>query len=71
MRLNLVCRVRVASLDIPLRRHDEHTNKSLVNAWRLKANSHIPCRSPAATLPFSDSAERRQVAHMPSLDGRC
>jgi hypothetical protein len=44
----------------------------------LKANSHIPCRSlavplpwPCHYLPFSDSAERGQVAHIPSLDGRC
>jgi hypothetical protein len=31
----------------------------------------MPCRYPATALPFSDSAERGQVAHMPSLDGRC
>jgi hypothetical protein len=44
----------------------------------LAADSHIPCRSPATTLPFSattlpfsDSAERGQVAHLPSLDGIC
>jgi hypothetical protein len=30
----------------------------------------FPCRDPATTLPFSDSVERGQVAHMPSVDGR-
>jgi hypothetical protein len=49
-----------------------YTSTHTTRIWcSFRADSYIPCRSPAATLPFPDSAERGQVAHMPSLDGRC